>query len=355
MVGQHEDRRAPALASPPAAAVGCRALLAARPWVFPDPHPAPAAAPRDRRGQHRQHRERRRGLRRHHGPERAKAGLLGAGARAHPGRRSEAGPDALAAVSRRLLRLSADGPRPISERRGLGLVGRHAGERRVLDRLLGAGAQPPQHGGAGLGARARRDLRVAGDRDQEEPGSPAYAGAASTMTEAIITGLFGVELGPDAWALTPRLGSQSGGIHAFHPPSGCVARLLAHLRWRQDCTGVGDDAPKSWRGAGGIAQQCAGGLRAPRPEARPDADRSARRRRDRRARCAGASWQAPAGAAAGRGEGVTRTPWRPCRAETTVLTGREDVDFTRDLIRLAACLARAPDRSRRSQRCCARP
>jgi hypothetical protein len=57
---------------------------------------------------------------------------------------------------------------------------------------------------------------------RKNSGSPAYAGAASTMAEAIITGLFGVELGPDGWGLTPRLGAQSGGIHAFHRPSGCV-------------------------------------------------------------------------------------------------------------------------------------
>jgi hypothetical protein len=57
---------------------------------------------------------------------------------------------------------------------------------------------------------------------RKNSGSPAYAGAASTMAEAIVTGLFGVELGPDGWAMTPRLGPQSGGIHAFHPPSGCV-------------------------------------------------------------------------------------------------------------------------------------
>jgi hypothetical protein len=42
------------------------------------------------------------------------------------------------------------------------------------------------------------------------------------MAEAIVTGLFGVELGPDTWEMTPRLGPQSGGIHAYHPPSGCV-------------------------------------------------------------------------------------------------------------------------------------
>ena len=57
---------------------------------------------------------------------------------------------------------------------------------------------------------------------RKNSGSPAYAGAASTMGEAIIAGLFGVELGPEGWALTPRLGSESGGIHAYHPPTGCV-------------------------------------------------------------------------------------------------------------------------------------
>lgn len=53
-------------------------------------------------------------------------------------------------------------------------------------------------------------------------GSPAYAGAAATMGEAIVAGLFGVELGPVGWALTARLGAASGGIHAYQPPSGCV-------------------------------------------------------------------------------------------------------------------------------------
>ena len=53
-------------------------------------------------------------------------------------------------------------------------------------------------------------------------GSPAYAGAASTMAEAIVAGLYGVELTPDRWAVTARLGAQSGGIHVFHPPTGCV-------------------------------------------------------------------------------------------------------------------------------------
>jgi hypothetical protein len=57
---------------------------------------------------------------------------------------------------------------------------------------------------------------------RKSAGSPAYAGAASTMAEAIITGLFGVDMAPDHWSITPRLGAQSGGIHVYHPPSGCV-------------------------------------------------------------------------------------------------------------------------------------
>ncbi len=53
-------------------------------------------------------------------------------------------------------------------------------------------------------------------------GSQAYAGAAATMAEAIISGLYGVEVGPTRWSLAPRLGSQSGGIHVLHPASGCT-------------------------------------------------------------------------------------------------------------------------------------
>jgi hypothetical protein len=57
---------------------------------------------------------------------------------------------------------------------------------------------------------------------RQNGGSQSYAGAAATMSEAIISGLFGVELGPDRWSITPRLGSQSGGVHVYHPASGCV-------------------------------------------------------------------------------------------------------------------------------------
>ena len=58
-------------------------------------------------------------------------------------------------------------------------------------------------------------------RSRRNAGSRAYAGAASTMTEAIVTGLFGVELWSGGFAASPRLGPQSGGIRVYQPSSGC--------------------------------------------------------------------------------------------------------------------------------------
>ena len=58
-------------------------------------------------------------------------------------------------------------------------------------------------------------------RSRRNGGSPAYAGAAATIAEAIVGGLLGVELGPSGWTAAPRLGAESGGIHVHHPPSGC--------------------------------------------------------------------------------------------------------------------------------------
>ena len=58
-------------------------------------------------------------------------------------------------------------------------------------------------------------------RSRRNGGSPAYAGAASSVAESVLTGLFGVELSPGGFSAAPRLGPQSGGIHAHHPPSGC--------------------------------------------------------------------------------------------------------------------------------------
>ena len=90
---------------------------------------------------------------------------------------------------------------------------------------------------AGASALGRKHLELVAQDWAREPGeiyewqeagtgknlgSAAYTGAASSMGEAIIAGLYGVELGPDRWAISARLGAQSGGIHVFHPPSGCA-------------------------------------------------------------------------------------------------------------------------------------
>ncbi|MFN8523853.1 MAG: hypothetical protein U0821_12210 [Chloroflexota bacterium] len=52
-------------------------------------------------------------------------------------------------------------------------------------------------------------------------GSAAYAGAASTMGEGIVSGLFGVELWLEGFNISSRLGAQNAAIHVNHPPSGC--------------------------------------------------------------------------------------------------------------------------------------
>lgn len=55
-------------------------------------------------------------------------------------------------------------------------------------------------------------------------GSGQYAGAAGTMGEAIVRGLFGVQLTRRGFALRPRLGEHSGHIHITQPASG-------HMLW----------------------------------------------------------------------------------------------------------------------------
>ena len=51
-------------------------------------------------------------------------------------------------------------------------------------------------------------------------GSGHYAGAAGTMSEAVVRGLFGIELDAVGFALNPRLGSHSGEIRLEQPASG---------------------------------------------------------------------------------------------------------------------------------------
>ncbi len=51
----------------------------------------------------------------------------------------------------------------------------------------------------------------------------SYAGAASVMGQAVIEGLFGVQLGPTEVNLTPRLGPRSGSVRAYEPGSDVYA------------------------------------------------------------------------------------------------------------------------------------
>ena len=88
----------------------------------------PPLAPEIDERRHREHRERRRRLRRNHRPDQLKP-IFTASERARLAAGSpKPGAFALAAVSPRVLRLSADGPGPVSEWCRLGLVGRHAGQ-----------------------------------------------------------------------------------------------------------------------------------------------------------------------------------------------------------------------------------
>ena len=287
-------------------------------------------------------------------PERAKAGLLGAGARTRPGGRAEAGPDALAAVSRSasstIRRWSQAGTRTARSGTG-GAACRSAASSGPATRRWRATTSTWWRGtGRASPARSTSGRRPGRGKN---PGSPAYAGAASTMAEAIITGLFGVELGPDAWALTPRLGAQSGGIHTFHPPSGCVLDY-----WH---TYAGDKIALEWE----TTHPNPGTIRVVLPKnVRVDSalldQQPVRMRLEALGDdviavlvCASASRQAPAGAGAGRGEGVTGTPLASLLAvRRNVLTGREDVEslvtsldsplLTRASDRLAPLAAPAP-------------
>lgn len=53
-------------------------------------------------------------------------------------------------------------------------------------------------------------------------GSPQFAGAAGTMAQAVIRGLFGVEIATDYYRVTCRLGSRSGGLRAVRPAGGAI-------------------------------------------------------------------------------------------------------------------------------------
>ena len=75
-----------------------------------------------------------------------------------------------------------------------------AGPRRCLRREVTAGCRAPA-GGAGPAVR----------------GSSHYVGVAGTVSEAIVTGLFGLDLTRDGFSVLPRLGPRNGAARVYQP------------------------------------------------------------------------------------------------------------------------------------------
>lgn len=57
---------------------------------------------------------------------------------------------------------------------------------------------------------------------QSGQGSTHFAGAAATMAQAVIRGLFGVDMATDGYRVTSRLGKRSGGLRAVRPAGGRI-------------------------------------------------------------------------------------------------------------------------------------
>ncbi len=57
---------------------------------------------------------------------------------------------------------------------------------------------------------------------QSGQGSTQFAGAAATMAQAVIRGLFGLDVSTDAYRVTSRLGGYSGGLRAVRPGGGRI-------------------------------------------------------------------------------------------------------------------------------------
>ncbi len=88
-----------------------------------------------------------------------------------------------------------------------------------------------------LRALARRANAAGGlyewyERDGTGQGSAHYAGSAAALADAILTGLFGVELSATGAAVDIRLGGHEGGVEVYQPASG---RSMAY-RQRLDAT-----------------------------------------------------------------------------------------------------------------------
>lgn len=57
---------------------------------------------------------------------------------------------------------------------------------------------------------------------QSGQGSTQFAGAAGTMAQAVIRGLFGLDIATDGFRVTCRLGGKSGGLQAVRPDGGQI-------------------------------------------------------------------------------------------------------------------------------------
>ncbi|MCY3748310.1 MAG: twin-arginine translocation signal domain-containing protein [Chloroflexi bacterium] len=57
---------------------------------------------------------------------------------------------------------------------------------------------------------------------QSGQGSTQFAGAAGTMAQAVIRGLFGLDIATDGYRITCRLGRNSGGLRAVRPAGGRI-------------------------------------------------------------------------------------------------------------------------------------
>jgi hypothetical protein len=70
---------------------------------------------------------------------------------------------------------------------------------------------------------------------RKNSGSNDYAGAAATVTDAVIAGLFGVRMEPDVLWLGPRLGDRTGAAQIVHPATGCWV-AMTHTARENDIT-----------------------------------------------------------------------------------------------------------------------
>ena len=88
-------------------------------------------------------------------------------------------------------------------------------------------------------------------RDGHGRGSPRYAGSAGALGNAILHGLFGLDLDAGRLDVTSRLGARSGGIDAVQPATGDTVSYRQRYDARRRVLAI--DVRSSARGAGRLA------------------------------------------------------------------------------------------------------